>query len=626
MRTRKPKPAFVELEGRVTPTFWGNQLLPLDNPWNQKVTNAPVSTNSAAIIAHLGTSALHPDFGNPLTDGALYGIPVNVVDNTVPKVPIVIGPNGYAGESDPVLVPVPANPVIEGDGPTGPASPLGRGDSHMLIYDKSANVLYETYLTARPMESSFPTYSPTDPPDPHTLGAWGAYQLSKWDLNTDTFRPLGWTSADAAGLPIVPGLARPDEALPASAGGQGVITHAIRFTVQQTLDNYVYPASHEASSNTATNLPRMGERFRLNASFVIPTTWAPEVQAVAQAMKDYGLIVADNGSNMYFQGVPSTQWNMDSMLMLRAINASDFDVVDLTPIVTGLSTSSGSTAGGGAITVTGQNFSGAAGNLHVLFGTTEAAFTIISDTQLTVTVPAHAAGTVDVRVQSGSTQTDSNGQPRFFGYGMSAATPADSFTFGTSPPTSPPPPPPNSPPPAAPATLVGSREFAAGNGLSGAVNFYNPDGSLRFTSNLFPGFTGGVRVASADFNGDGVADLVVSTGPGSASHVVVLDGKDQHLLFSIDPFEPSFTGGVFVAAGDLTGDGLADLVITPDQGGGPRVRIFRGGTFTQLNDFWGIDDPNFHGGARAAVGDINGDGKADLAVAAGFGGGPRVAL
>jgi hypothetical protein len=138
-------------------------------------------------------------------------------------------------------------------------------------------------------------------------------------------------------------------------------------------------------------------------------------------------------------------------------------------------------------------------------------------------------------------------------------------------------------------------------------------------------FTGGVRTAAADFNGDGVADIVVGTGPGRTTRVRVLDGNDQHELFAFDPFEASFTGGVYVAAGDVDGDGLADLIITPDEGGGPRVRVFRGGDYAQVADFFGIDDPAFRGGARVAVGDIDGDGAADLIVAAGFGGGPRVA-
>jgi hypothetical protein len=134
-----------------------------------------------------------------------------------------------------------------------------------------------------------------------------------------------------------------------------------------------------------------------------------------------------------------------------------------------------------------------------------------------------------------------------------------------------------------------------------------------------------VRVASADFNGDGVPDVAAGTGPGGPTHVVVLDGETGAELFRVDPFEPAFTGGVFVAAGDLTGDGKADLVISPDEGGGPRVRVFSGAGFDQVADFFGIDDPNFRGGARAGVGDITGDGRADLLVAAGFGGGPRVA-
>src|SRR5205085_980685 len=141
-----------------------------------------------------------------------------------------------------------------------------------------------------------------------------------------------------------------------------------------------------------------------------------------------------------------------------------------------------------------------------------------------------------------------------------------------------------------------------------------------------PTFTGGVRTAMADFTSDGVPDLVVGNGPGAATRVRVLDGTDPtNEVFAAAPFEASFTGGVYVAAGDLNGDGRPDLVITPDEGGGPRVRVFNGKGFAQLADFFGIDDPNFRGGARAAVGDVNGDGTGDLVVAAGFGGGPRVA-
>jgi hypothetical protein len=182
-----------------------------------------------------------------------------------------------------------------------------------------------------------------------------------------------------------------------------------------------------------------------------------------------------------------------------------------------------------------------------------------------------------------------------------------------------------------PATgvLVGVPNFAvgpdAGNGP--LVTYYNPDGTAKFTLTVFdPAFTGGVRVAVADFNGDGVPDVAVGTGPGVPTLVRVFDGKTKAELFSIQPFESSFTGGVYVAAGDLNGDGRADLVITPDEGGGPRARVFSGDGFGQIADFFGIEDPNFRGGARAAVADVNGDGVGDLLVAAGFGGGPRIAV
>src|SRR6478752_2780181 len=243
-----------ELDARLVPTYLGNQVFPLDNPWNQDVSGAPVAANSASIIGtivtrHSGTApGLHPDFGNPAVDGALYGIPINVADHTTPKYTITIAPNGWADESDNVQVPIPAGAVIEGDGPTGPADPSVRGDSHLLVYDKDANALYELGSAARPTETSYP-YGGAKP-----LGVWGAYQVSYWDLNTDSFRTIGATAADAAGLPIMPGLVRPDEANPVSAGGVGVIDHAIRMTVQQTLDAFVFPASHEASSLTAPDL------------------------------------------------------------------------------------------------------------------------------------------------------------------------------------------------------------------------------------------------------------------------------------------------------------------------------------------------------------------------------------
>ncbi|QEL17266.1 FG-GAP-like repeat-containing protein [Limnoglobus roseus] len=197
------------------------------------------------------------------------------------------------------------------------------------------------------------------------------------------------------------------------------------------------------------------------------------------------------------------------------------------------------------------------------------------------------------------------------------------------PPPPPPPPPPPAPPvvPPPPATVNAVVRFAVGSGegVASTVSAVNSNGEPVWTLTPFGDSTGGVRTASGDFDKDGVKDVVVGTGPGVPTQVRIFSGETQKELFSISPFEAAFTGGVYVTVGDINGDGVPELVITPDEGGGPRARVFDGATFNLIDDFFGIDDPNFRGGARAAVGDLNGDGHGDLLVAAGFGGGPRVA-
>ncbi len=388
---RSTQPHLEILEERAVPTLLGNQLFPADNPWNQSIANAPVAANSATLVAKIGaTSHLHPDFGTTWA-GAFIGIPYNVVSATQPKVNVVI--DAYPDESDLVPVPIPANAVLEGD-PLPSAQ--NTSDRHLLVYDKDNNFLYELYNAHRPSETSD--------------GQWHADSEAVWNLNQDSFRPAGWTSADAAGLPILPGLVTYDEVYT-----QGVINHALRFTVPST-GGYVFPASH-LTGNPSSSLPRMGERFRLDPNFDISGFSKPN-QVILQALKTYGMIVADNGSSWYLSGAPDPRWNDDDLHALNSIPGSAFQAVDLTPEVSGLSASSG--PAGSAITVSGLNFSGGAGQTQVLFGTTPATgVTINSDSSLTVTAPAGATGTVDVTVQSP--------------YGKSPAIAADHFTYASTP-------------------------------------------------------------------------------------------------------------------------------------------------------------------------------------------------
>ena len=206
------------MEVRLLPTLLGQQLFPSDYPWNQDITNAPVAANSAAVIAHIGSAvAIHPDWGDDsASNGAspLYGIPYNVVHgNTTAKINATI--DNYPGESDIVAAPIPANAVIEGDFQNGPNPNVSsRGDSHLIVWDEDNNIAYEFYQASRPSENAD--------------GKWHAAQESVWHMGTDGFRPLGWTSADAAGLSILAGLARPDEGLPTSQGGQGTVPRSDR--------------------------------------------------------------------------------------------------------------------------------------------------------------------------------------------------------------------------------------------------------------------------------------------------------------------------------------------------------------------------------------------------------------
>jgi hypothetical protein len=280
----------------------GKRVLPADNPWNQDISGLPVDANSNNLIASIGLgSSFHPDFGT-VWAGAPNGIPYIVVSGTQTRVPINF--IAYGDESDPGPYPVPPDAPIEG-------GPNGTGDRHVIVIDRDNWKLYELF-NAYPVNGG---------------ASWRADGGAVFDLNSNALRPAGWTSADAAGLPIFPALVRYDEVFE-----QKEITHALRFTAQLTRRAYVYPARHFASSNTNPNLPPMGMRVRLKSSFDV-SRFSPAMQVILRALKKYGMILADNGGNWFVSGAPDGRWNDDELSTLKAIKGSDFEVVQMGTIV-----------------------------------------------------------------------------------------------------------------------------------------------------------------------------------------------------------------------------------------------------------------------------------------------------
>ena len=265
-------------------------MFPPDNPWNRDVSADPIDDRSGAYIASIGPNLhLHPDFGsNPS-----YGMPYIVVPTSQPKLPVVFS---EADESDPGPYPIPADAPVEGG-----------SDRHVLALQEGTCRLYEMY------SASF------------GAGSWHAYSGAVFDLRSNALRPDGWTSADAAGLPILPGLVRYDEVR------AGAIRHALRFTVENTQRAYVHPATHFASSDTNPDLPPMGLRLRLKASFPA-AGYSPEVQVILTALKRYGMFVADNGSNWYISGASDQRWNDEALDDLKTIPGSAFEVVEAGPL------------------------------------------------------------------------------------------------------------------------------------------------------------------------------------------------------------------------------------------------------------------------------------------------------
>jgi hypothetical protein len=270
-------------------------IFPASNAWNQRVDTLPVAANSAQMIQSIGIgTGLHPDFGSGLYDGQPIGIPFDVVAKKTPRSRVTFD---YADESDRKPYPIPKAVHIEG-------GRRSSGDRHALLIDKDACRLYELFAL-------YPT----------TAGGWKAGSGAIWSLRSNALRPAGWTSADAAGLPIFAGLARYDEV------ARGTIDHALRFTASRTRRAYVYPARHYASSSDDPSLPPMGLRVRLKAAVDI-SGFPKQTRIVLQALKTYGMILADNGSNWYISGAPSPKWSNDDLHSIGRITGADFEVVD----------------------------------------------------------------------------------------------------------------------------------------------------------------------------------------------------------------------------------------------------------------------------------------------------------
>jgi hypothetical protein len=268
-------------------------LFPSTNVWNKRVDSLPVAANSDALINAIGRPLpLHPDFGEYLG----YGIPYNVVDSTTPRKTVAFD---YDDESDHVPYPIPGVAKIEGG-----------SDRHMLMWDTEDCRLYELFNARK------------------TASGWRAGSGATWDLNTNALRPNSWTSADAAGLPILPGLVRREEVM------AGAILHAIRFTAPRTRSSHIYPARHHAGSGSCGCLPPMGLRVRLKKYFDV-SDFSPRMQVILRAMKRYGMILADNGSPWFFSGTSDVLWNDDELNELKSLHGRDFEVVNTSSLRNG---------------------------------------------------------------------------------------------------------------------------------------------------------------------------------------------------------------------------------------------------------------------------------------------------
>ena len=499
----------------------GCQLLPSNNIWNTPVDKLPVQANSATLVNTIGAGrGFHPDFGAGLWAGGPMGIPFVLVPGSQPKYSVSFD---YASESDRGPYAVPLNAPIEG----GSGS---TGDRHVMAIDTTNCILYELY-------NAFPQSN-----------SWAASSGAIFDLKSNALRPAEWTSTDAAGLPVVPGLVTYDEV------ASGEIKHALRFTVPQTRNAWVWPARHQASSLTGSQYPRMGERFRLKASFDI-APYPADVQVILRAMKKYGILLADNGSAWYLSGAPDERWNNDHLATLGSVLGSNFEAVDATVFM--VDPNSGATN----VSVPSAGAGQKAGDFD-------------GDRKADVSVYRPSTGGWWVLKSGANFQTYST-----YGWGLPGDVPAPGDYDGD-----------------------GKLDLAIYRPSTGV--WWISQSSTNFATNAtYAWGLGGDVPMPADYDGDGKTDIAIYR-PSNGGWWIL---KSSANYGAYSTYGWGLTGDLPVAA-DFDGDGKTDLAIyRPTTGGWWILKSSTNfGTYSTYG--WGL------GGDIPVPGDFDGDGKADLAI------------